>query len=173
MKFTYLYQSPVGTLRIVADESSITEIRYESGNIQDSIKSDSTDTSDRTGRHFGLIEEKTPLIAETIHQLDEYFAGTRKQFNLPLAPEGTEFQKRTWTALQDIPYGATCSYKDIAESIGCGKGCRAVGLANNRNPIVIVIPCHRVIGSNGKLVGYGGGLQVKEQLLRLEGVLLL
>ena len=112
--------------------------------------------------------EETDLIKETKRQLDEYFAGKRKEFDIPTRLEGTEFQKRVREELRKIPYGKTVTYKDIAEAVGCPKGCRAVGLANNRNPISIIYPCHRVIGSNGSLTGYGGGLDVKEKLLELE-----
>ena len=101
-------------------------------------------------------------------QLKEYFGGKRKIFDLPLKPEGTEFQLRDWDALRRIPYGETRSYKDIAEEIDCPKGFRAVGMANNKNPIGIIIPCHRVVGANGKLVGYAGGMEKKEFLLELE-----
>ena len=112
--------------------------------------------------------EETDLIKETNRQLVEYFAGKRKEFDIPTRLEGTEFQKRVWEELRKIPYGKTVTYKDIAEAVGCPKGFRAVGLANNRNPISIIYPCHRVIGSNGSLTGYGGGLDVKEKLLELE-----
>ena len=112
--------------------------------------------------------EETDLIKETKRQLDEYFAGKRKEFDIPSRLEGTEFQKRVWEELRKIPYGKSVTYKDIAEAVGCPKGFRAVGLANNRNPISIIYPCHRVIGSNGSLTGYGGGLDVKEKLLELE-----
>lgn len=98
----------------------------------------------------------------------EYLDGDRKEFDLPLGVEGTPFQKAAWDALLTIPYGETRSYKQMAELVGNPKACRAIGLANNRNPISIVIPCHRVIGANGKLVGYGGGLHIKEQLLAIE-----
>lgn len=101
-------------------------------------------------------------------QLQEYFSGSRKIFDLPLAPIGTDFQMRCWDALLQIPYGETRSYGDIARSVECPKGFRAVGMANNRNPISIVIPCHRVIGSDGKLVGFGGGLDIKKFLLDME-----
>ena len=94
--------------------------------------------------------------------------GRRKKFDLKLSYHGTEFQIKVWKALEKIPYGETCTYKDIAESVGIPKGCRAVGMANNRNPIVIVVPCHRVIGMNGSLTGYAGGLEMKEYLLDLE-----
>ena len=112
--------------------------------------------------------EETDLIKETKRQLDEYFAGKRKEFDIPTRLEGTEFQKRVWEELRKIPYGKTVTYKDIAEAVGCPKGYRAVGLANNRKHISIIYPCHRVIGSNGSLTGYGGGLDVKEKLLELE-----
>ncbi|MFY0543661.1 methylated-DNA--[protein]-cysteine S-methyltransferase [Brevibacillus sp. H7] len=102
-------------------------------------------------------------------QLEEYLAGTRTAFDLPIRLYGTPFQKAVWTELTRIPYGETRSYKDIALSIGAVKAVRAIGGANNRNPIPIVVPCHRVIGSNGALVGYGGGLAIKEHLLKLEG----
>ena len=110
----------------------------------------------------GLNLEETPLLREARRQLEEYFDGSRRAFELPLAPKGTPFQLRCWEALQKIPYGRTATYADIA---------RAAGLANNRNPIAIIIPCHRVIGSNGKLVGFGGGLEVKAFLLRFEAAM--
>lgn len=114
------------------------------------------------------VAGETPLLREAARQIEEYLAGERTRFELPLAPAGTPFQKRVWEALQAIPYGETRSYQAVAESIGQPKACRAVGLANNRNPISIVIPCHRVIGKDGSLVGYGGGLAIKERLLRME-----
>lgn len=113
-------------------------------------------------------KQTSELIEKTFAQLDDYFAGRLNEFNLPLAPDGTAFQLSVWNALRKIPYGETRTYKEIAEAIGNPKSVRAVGMANNRNPIVIIIPCHRVIGSNGKLVGYRGGLDVKEKLLELE-----
>lgn len=113
----------------------------------------------------------TPLLTETKDQILSYLAGTRTSFNLPLAPKGTPFQERVWNALLTIPYGQTISYKELAVRAGNPKACRAVGMANNRNPISLIIPCHRVIGADGKLVGYGGGLPIKEHLLRLEGAL--
>ena len=109
-----------------------------------------------------------PLIAEAFRELEEYFSGTRREFDLPLNPQGTPFQQSVWAALRRIPYGGTASYKEIAEAVGCPGGSRAVGMANNRNPIAILIPCHRVIGANGKLVGYAGGLDLKRKLLELE-----
>lgn len=110
----------------------------------------------------------SPLQREVDKQMGEYFEGKRKAFELPLRPEGTDFQKKVWNALLEIPFGETRSYQDIANAVGSPKACRAVGMANHQNPIIIVIPCHRVIGKNGKLVGYGGGLSMKEKLLLLE-----
>lgn len=113
-------------------------------------------------------EEATPVLEAAVDQLEAYFAGDLKEFDLPLAAQGTPFQHRVWQELCAIPYGETVSYLDIAERIGDRKAVRAVGLANGRNPIAIVVPCHRVIGSNGKLTGYAGGLWRKERLLNLE-----
>ena len=116
----------------------------------------------------GVINKETPLLKKASQQLDEYFSGQRQSFDLPLQPQGTDFQQKVWKALQEIRYGEVCSYKAIAQAIGNEKACRAVGGANNRNPISIIIPCHRVIGANGDLVGYGGGIELKKQLLALE-----
>lgn len=107
-------------------------------------------------------------LSEIIRQLNAYFAGKLESFDLPLAPEGTPFQQKVWKELCQIPYGETISYGELARRIGNASASRAVGLANGSNPIPIVIPCHRVIGSNGKLTGYGGGLDIKEKLLALE-----
>ena len=112
--------------------------------------------------------ENHAILAETARQLAAYFAGDLREFSLPLDLQGTEFQLRVWHALLRIPYGATVSYRNIAVSIGCSNAVRAVGAANGANPIPIVVPCHRVIGSSGKLVGYGGGLPLKKRLLELE-----
>jgi methylated-DNA-[protein]-cysteine S-methyltransferase len=147
----YFFETPVGTLGIVENGVAITEVYFEKEN-----------------RHMDVMLAETKLIKETCKQLQEYFEGKRKAFNLPLAPKGTPFQLKVWNALQNIPYGETRSYKDIAIAAGNFQASRAVGMANNRNPISIIIPCHRVIGSNGKLVGYGGGLHIKEYLLDLE-----
>ncbi len=111
----------------------------------------------------------TPLIAQLEAQLAEYFAGQRREFTVPLAPRGTPWQRRVWEALLHIPYGKTRSYGEVARLAGNPKAARAVGLANNRNPIAILIPCHRVIGADGSLTGYAGGLPIKERLLALEG----
>ena len=109
-----------------------------------------------------------PVVREAFRQLEGYFAGTLTTFDLPLKPKGTPFMLRVWDALCQVPYGATASYKDIAVAVDSPRACRAVGLANNRNPLPIVIPCHRIVGSNGSLVGYAGGLGMKERLLELE-----
>ncbi len=111
---------------------------------------------------------QTPLTQKTIKELNEYFSGVRKEFTFPYKLIGTDFQIKVWRALCDIPYGQTRTYKEIAIAIGNEKACRAVGMANNKNPISIAVPCHRVIGANGKLVGYAGGLDMKEKLLLLE-----
>lgn len=107
-------------------------------------------------------------MREALRQLGAYFSGRLTAFDLPLSMKGTDFQRRVWRALLQIPYGETCSYAELARAIGAPAAVRAVGAANGRNPIAIVVPCHRVIGANGKLVGYGGGLPMKQMLLRLE-----
>jgi methylated-DNA-[protein]-cysteine S-methyltransferase len=146
------YHSPVGTLCIVENGNAITHVKW----------------AGTQSMPAGSGEKVTPLLREAVRQLSEYFAGTRRTFDLPLAPQGTAFQLRTWQALREIPYGETRSYRQIAEAVGCPKGARAVGMANNRNPISILTPCHRVIGANGQLVGYAGGLETKKQLLAME-----
>lgn len=146
-----MFETEFGTLFIKDDGSAITNITLnESILTKDDIHNEST------------------LIKQAKLQLDEYFQGKRKTFDLPLNPSGTTFQKKVWNALCNIPYGETRSYQEIAVAIDCPKGCRAVGLANNKNPIVILIPCHRVIGKNGSLVGYALGLKMKQHLLDLE-----
>ena len=117
---------------------------------------------------IGIEENETALLKEAIKQLNEYLDGKRTLFDLPLEPKGTEFQKKVWNALKEIPFGETRSYGEIAKIIGNEKASRAVGMANNKNPIAIIVPCHRGIGANGKLVGYAGGLDLKKKLLQLE-----
>lgn len=125
--------------------------------------------ADRKGRGGDAVPgAETPLLAEAFRQLEAYLAGRLEAFDLPLAPEGTPFQLRVWKVLETIPYGETWSYKEVAARAGNPKATRAVGMANNRNPIAIVIPCHRVIGADGSLVGYGSGLGRKAWLLALE-----
>lgn len=145
---------PLGPLLLAADDSGLRHIIFAS-----EVQPPRSDPAWR--------EDAAPLT-ETIRQLQAYFAGDLENFNLPLAPEGTPFQMEVWQRLRDIPYGQTISYGELARRIGNPKASRAVGLANGSNPIPIVIPCHRVIGSNGKLTGYGGGLPIKEKLLALE-----
>lgn len=125
-----------------------------------------------TGLHFGGIaaNDASPVLDAVEKQLREYFAGTRQSFDLPLAPAGTPFQRAVWDALCTIPYGETRTYAQIAAAVGNPKAYRAVGMANNRNPIAILIPCHRVVGANGSLTGYAGGLDAKRALLALETV---
>lgn len=124
-----------------------------------------------TGLYFGDLSRglpACPLLERAAEELAEYFAGERRKFDLPLSPAGTEFQRRVWEALRTIPYGRTVSYGDVARQIGSPHACRAVGMANHRNPISILIPCHRVVGTGGDLTGYGGGLEKKRFLLELE-----
>jgi methylated-DNA-[protein]-cysteine S-methyltransferase len=116
----------------------------------------------------GVENHSTPLMREALRQFRFYFAGDLRTFDLPLDMEGTDFQKRVWNQLRNIPYGETCSYRQLAERIGAPSAVRAVGAANGRNPIPIIVPCHRVIGASGKLVGFGGGLEWKRMLLNLE-----
>lgn len=149
-----IMDSPIGELLIREENGYITQILFFH-------PEDNCDLKSHEKKH-------TPLIEKCILQLNEYFEGKRKEFDLPLNPSGTEFQKKDWAALQEIPYGKTCSYKDIAIAIGNEKACRAVGMANHNNPISIVIPCHRVVGADGSLTGYGGGLHIKKYLLELE-----
>ncbi|MBV1790570.1 methylated-DNA--[protein]-cysteine S-methyltransferase [Marinobacterium sp. D7] len=149
----HLTDLPIGTLTLVASDTALTGVAF--GRLE----------------YPGLEQLPNDLLLEAAHQISEYFAGKRQSFDIPLAPQGTEFQRRVWQGLCDIPFGETRSYGDLATAIGKPKAARAVGMANNRNPIAIVIPCHRVIGADGALVGYGGGLNIKQLLLRLEGAL--
>lgn len=155
MTTNYLeHETPIGRLLLLADEAGLTEIRFarEEGH---AIEPEWTGVS--------------ALLAEAARQLDAYFAGTLRDFDLPLAAAGTEFMKNVWAELVRIPFGQTVSYGELAERIGNPKASRAVGLANGKNPLPIVVPCHRVIGANGKLTGFAGGLDLKRRLLQLEG----
>ena len=149
--------SPVGPLYLAATEAGLTELRF-SGQPHDV---GAAAMAPGTGWH---------ILREAELQLADYFAGRRRSFELPLAPSGTEFQLATWHELRQIPYGATLSYGELARRLGKPQAVRAVGAANGANPISIILPCHRVIGSDGSLVGYGGGLDTKRRLLALEGV---
>ncbi|PNS09619.1 methylated-DNA--[protein]-cysteine S-methyltransferase [Solilutibacter silvestris] len=150
--------SPVGRLLVAASDEGIHAIEFPRNRHP-------------VHRDDAWIEATHPLIDATRRQLGEYFAGKRETFDLPLAPRGTPFQLAVWNALREIPFGATWSYGDLARHIGQPSAVRAVGAANGRNPIPIIVPCHRVIGSDGSLTGFGGGLPTKEFLLRLEGAL--
>lgn len=147
-------ESPVGRLLIAADAKGLRQVLFAAGRSE-------------VAPRPGWREDATGL-GEAVRQLRAYFEGRLRAFDLPLAPEGTPFQQRVWRELLNIPYGETISYGELARRVGNPAASRAVGLANGANPISIVIPCHRVIGSNGKLTGYGGGLKNKEWLLALE-----
>lgn len=156
--FHCLYDSPVGPLRIAASDAGVHAIEFHAQR-----HPVPRDARWQAGEH--------PLLDAVATQLDEYFAGARTAFDLPLAPEGTDFQRSVWLELAQIPYGHTVSYAQMASRIGRPAAVRAVGAANGRNPIPIVLPCHRVIGANGSLTGFGGGLPTKRFLLELEGAL--
>lgn len=156
MKEFFVYETVLGPIHIAEEDGVITRLDFY------------TDT-DKEALNREEMQE-TPLLRQAYAQLEEYLAGERRTFALPLAPKGTPFQKRVWQALLEIPYGQTTSYGEIAKKAGSPKGARAVGMANNKNPIAIIIPCHRVIGKNGALVGYGGGLDKKQVLLKIEGI---
>ncbi|MFY9844649.1 MAG: methylated-DNA--[protein]-cysteine S-methyltransferase [Terriglobales bacterium] len=146
--------SPVGPLFLAASPKGLVRLEFE-GRVQ------------KLNPAIHLQESKSAL-APYLAELDEYFEGRRREFLFPLDLRGTEFQLACWRALLEIPYGETCSYRDIAQAIGHPHAYRAVGMSNNRNPIAIVVPCHRVIASSGSLCGYGGGLDLKRRLLDLE-----
>ena len=150
-------RSPVGTLTLVATDKGLAGILWEK------------DWPNRTPLDIGTRADRHPVLTETERQLNEYFSGRRKEFALTLDVDGTPFQRKVWSALSTIPFGETRSYGEIAKQIGNPAAMRAVGAANGRNPVSIVVPCHRVIGSTGKLTGFGGGLEAKAQLLELEG----
>ena len=147
--------SPIGPLLVAGDTDGVRFLLFSRGR-------------QRAAPKPGWEPDDRGLLKEPVRQLSSYFAGKLREFDVPLAPEGTPFQRQVWNALRDIPYGETTSYGTIAQRIGNAKAVRAVGLANGSNPISIIIPCHRVIGRNGSLVGYGGGLPIKQALLALE-----
>lgn len=150
MRFETCYVSPIGNIYISEQHGKICGINYTKP------------------QNYTTTDVLSPLLQKAIGQLQEYFAGQRQKFDLPLSFNGTSFRQKVWRALLDIPYGQTVSYLDIAIAIGNPRAVRAVGQANHFNPISIVVPCHRVVGKNGQLVGYGGGLSIKEYLLNLE-----
>ena len=153
MKHYFEYNSPVGAIRLIENGKAITSLKF--------VVNNPNPPSDAE-------EKETPLIKEVFQQLSEYFVGKRTVFDVPVDVQGTDFQKQVWQALCTIPYGETRSYKQIAEIVRCPKGARAVGMANNCNPVSIIIPCHRVIGTDGSLTGYAAGLPIKQKLLQLE-----
>ena len=155
MVHTITMESPVGELRLVAGERGLRAILW---GVEDIARIASIDGED-------LIEGSTPILDMAVVQLEEYFAGTRREFDLPLDPVGTPFQQSAWTVLRTIPYGRTISYGQQAKQLGDPNKARAVGAANGKNPLSIVVPCHRVIGSGGQLTGFAAGLEVKSWLL--------
>lgn len=172
MKIFYYYDTFLGRIEITENGEAITGLCFfgRKNSLQKTALEAAQHTEEVEAGMKGdlVVLCETPLLKRAGTQLMEYLAGERKEFDLPLAFEGTEFQQAVWKALLAIPYGQTRSYGQIAAVIGKPKACRAVGMANNRNPIAIIVPCHRVIGANGGLVGYGSGLDIKEKLLNLE-----
>ena len=149
-------ESPVGKLKLVANANVLVAILWE------------RERPNRIKLAMLKCDPQQPILVETERQLKEYFAGTRNEFHLPLEPAGTEFQKKVWRALREIPFGQTRSYLELAKSIGSAKAVRAVGAANGKNPLSIIVPCHRVVGANGTLTGFAGGIEVKAKLLAHE-----
>lgn len=150
------FKTPFSDLYIYANNNAITALLFKPW---------------RDKSALGAVKKSSPVIQECLSQINEYFNGNRQIFDIAIAPEGTEFQKKVWQKLQTIPFGETWSYGQLASNIGNKNASRAVGAANGKNPISIIIPCHRVIGANGSLTGYAGGLATKEWLLKHEGVI--
>lgn len=156
MKCGIRFDTDLGNMTVVELDGGIAEVYF------------SEEESQREFTRKDFEEKETPLLKKAKKELQEYGRGERSAFDLPLNAEGTGFQKTVWEALCTIPYGETRSYKQIAEQVGNPKGSRAVGMANHNNPISIIVPCHRVVGSNGSLTGYAGGMELKKTLLELE-----
>jgi len=156
---SFRYPTQIGLVELAEDGGALVRVRFATETEPDTTHSALAETP-----HF----TETPLLREAARQLALYFDGTLREFTVPLAPAGTPFQLSVWKALCSIPYGATASYADIARAIGKAKAVRAVGGANNKNPLPIFIPCHRVIGADGSLTGYAGGLDIKQKLLDIE-----
>ena len=154
-----LHDTPTGELLLLSNGEALTALHMTAGKYVPAAHTD------------WVFDARLPIFTQTKRELDAYFVGKLRVFTLPLAPQGTEFQKRAWAALTKIPYGETRSYGQQAASIGSPKAVRAIGAANGKNPIGIIVPCHRVIGANGALTGYAGGLHNKQFLLKLEGLL--
>lgn len=155
MRYATFMDSPIGKLQLAEENGCLTHLLFVWHNTLADLGIESE-------------EKETPLLKKAKKQLKEYFAGKRKEFDLPLAPSGTPFQMKCWEGLRAIPYGETRTYKDIASYAGNPKAVRAAGGANHNNPISIIVPCHRVVGSTGSLTGFGGGLEAKAYLLNLE-----
>lgn len=167
--YSTIFASPVGPLFLAASQKGLVALEFD-------VRLPGQQTKRPNPRDLrtesGTVRfENSDTMFSYTRELEEYFSGARRQFSFPLDLRGTEFQLACWRALQAIPYGETRTYADIARAVGRPQGFRAVGMANNRNPIAIVVPCHRVIASDGTLCGYGGGLDVKRKLLQLEGAL--
>ncbi|EGU45900.1 MULTISPECIES: methylated-DNA--[protein]-cysteine S-methyltransferase [Vibrio] len=154
-RFTY-YDSPLGTVTLQANEQGLLGVWFE--------------THTTKPEDLGIQEDSFPIFQSVKEQLERYFAGDAVQFDVPIAAKGTPFQQSVWHALTTIPYGETWSYAQLADAIGNPKAVRAVGLANGKNPVSVIVPCHRVIGKNGKLTGYAGGIERKQRLLTIEGI---
>ncbi len=149
--YRVFYESPIDTLELVSNDTFLLEIKF-------------------AAKAQGEVQNPNTLLDATRRQLDAYFGGRSKQFDIPLQPQGTPFQQQVWQALTRIPFGQTACYGEIAAAVENPKASRAVGMANNKNPIPIIIPCHRVIGKNGKMTGFAGGMWRKEWLLKHEGI---
>ena len=151
-------ESPVGKLKLVASANVLFAVLWD------------REPPNRVKLAPSKLDPQQLILTETERQLREYFAGLRKNFELPLEPTGSEFQKKVWRALQEIPFGQTRTYLELAKSVSSAKAVRAVGAANGKNPLAIIVPCHRVVGANGALTGFAGGLEVKAKLLALEAI---
>lgn len=174
-----VFASPVGPLFLAASDRGLVALEFDARlpgqqttrpNPRD-VRSENEHVEGGTKALTVRFEESAVTLRAYVKELEEYFAGRRSKFTFPLDLRGTDFQLTCWQALLEIPYGETRTYADIARAVGRPSGFRAVGMANNRNPIAIVVPCHRVIASDGTLCGYGGGLEIKRKLLELEGAL--
>ena len=149
-------ESPVGKLKLVASSNALVAVLWK------------RERPNRVKLDTMTLASQQPILLETERQLAEYFSGERIQFDLPLQPDGSEFQKKVWQALREIPFGQTRSYLDLAKALGSSKAARAVGAANGKNPLSIIVPCHRVVGADGSLTGFAGGVETKAALLALE-----
>ena len=154
MNYFTRYSSPLGQITLQANDAGLTGAWFQ---VQTTAPDD-----------FGTRQDNHPILMQALTELVEYFAGKREQFDVPTSVDGTDFQKQVWGVLKKIPYGETWSYQDVAIAIDNPKAVRAVGMANGKNPLSIIVPCHRVIGKNGKITGYAGGVERKEMLLDLE-----